>query len=173
MRNSWSLVSHVSFKQNAVREFIVPDSRSKVSSFKSKGKILKNQSFLRQDKKLEIIVGSSSLELRRCIDLLKKESSLTWFTTAEENCNMDKPIFGDALLLRYHLNLRDIHLKCPCGKTFDAHHAMSCKKKSIKIGPSVMRRYVYKLDRAVPSLYNYIGKILLINQVDINASREL
>ena len=86
---------------------------------------------------------------------------------------MDKPILRDALRLRYHSNLRDIHLKCPSGKTFDAHHAMSCKKKSIKFGPSVMRQYVQKLDRAVPTLYKYIGKILLINQVDINASREL
>ena len=41
------------------------------------------------------------------------------------------------------------------------------------MGPSVMRRYVHKLDRAVPTLYKYIGKILWKNQVDINASREL
>ena len=29
-----------------------------------------------------------------------------------------------------------------------------------KMGPSVMRRYVQRLDRAAPTLYKYIGKIL-------------
>ena len=32
------------------------------------------------------------------------------------------------------------------------------------MGPSVMRRYVYRLDRAVPTLYIYIGEILWIRQ---------
>ena len=41
------------------------------------------------------------------------------------------------------------------------------------MGPSVMRQYVHKLDRGIPTLYKYIGKILWINQVDINASTEL
>ena len=44
---------------------------------------------------------------------------------------------------------------------------------SIKMGPSVMRRYVHRLDRAIPTLYKYIDKILSINQVYFNASREL
>ena len=34
------------------------------------------------------------------------------------------------------------------------------KKRSIKMGPSVMRRYVQRLNRAVPTLYKYIGKTL-------------
>ena len=33
-------------------------------------------------------------------------------------------------------------------------------EKSIKMGPSVMRRYVHILERAVPTLYKYIGRIL-------------
>ena len=41
------------------------------------------------------------------------------------------------------------------------------------MGPSFKRQYVHKLDRAIPTLYKYIGKILWINQVDINASEEL
>ena len=30
----------------------------------------------------------------------------------------------------------------------------------MKMGPSVMRPYVHRLDRAILTLYNYIGKIL-------------
>ena len=41
------------------------------------------------------------------------------------------------------------------------------------MGTSVMRRYVHRLDRAVPTLYKYIGKILWLNQIDIKKSREL
>ena len=46
-------------------------------------------------------------------------------------------------------------------------------KKSFKMGPTVMRRYVHRLDMAIPTLYYYICEILSINQVNINASREL
>ena len=55
----------------------------------------------------------------------------SWLNTlplVDQNLNLNKQEFRDALRLRYHQDLDNLPSYCPCGEKFDEVHAMSCKK---------------------------------------------
>ena len=55
----------------------------------------------------------------------------SWLTTLplkDQNLDLNKAEFTDALRMRYNETLNDLPSFCPCGKTFDMKHAMNCKK---------------------------------------------
>ena len=46
----------------------------------------------------------------------------------EQNLNLNKEQFLDALLLRCNLHIKNLPSHCPCGDVFNVEHALNCKK---------------------------------------------
>ena len=46
----------------------------------------------------------------------------------EQNLDLNKEEFKDALRLRYNMPLKNLPTTCPCGVPFDVTHALNCKK---------------------------------------------
>ena len=46
----------------------------------------------------------------------------------DQNLNLNKEQFNDALRLRYNIPLDNLPSRCACGEVFDVNHALSCKK---------------------------------------------
>ena len=46
----------------------------------------------------------------------------------DQNLDLNKQEFRDALLLRYNEPLQNLPTHCPCGEKFNEVHAMNCKK---------------------------------------------
>lgn len=69
--------------------------------------------------------------LQKNIEQLSEPGASSWLGArplTDQGFNLDKGEFQDALNLRYDKHLKNLPLKCPCGKTFDVTHAMNCHR---------------------------------------------
>ena len=71
----------------------------------------------------------------------------------EQNLNLNKQEFCDALRIRYNMKLANLPLKCVCGEMFSVDHALICKK-----GGFISKRHDNILDLLTVSL-NVCGSI--------------
>ena len=72
-----------------------------------------------------------SVDLKACIDQARDKGASSWLNTLpieEQQLNLNKEQFRDALHLRYNIPLAGLPSYCPCGERFDVNHALSCKK---------------------------------------------
>ena len=118
------LKSVILLQQEIIPDNLAVNTRNTIRSMKtSKYERLKIES--------AIVKEAANESLSRSIEILDCKSSSIWLTALpieEEGFVLDKQSFRDALCLRYGLILHDFPQKCPCGSTFDANHAMICRK---------------------------------------------
>ena len=61
----------------------------------------------------------------------RDKGASTWLNTLpfdDQQFNLNKAQFRDALCLRYNLPIEGLPTKCPCGQSFSVSHALLCKK---------------------------------------------
>ena len=69
--------------------------------------------------------------LKRCMEQAKDTGASNWLNALpikDQQLDMNKGQFADALCIRYNQPIRNLPSTCPCGDSFDVEHALSCKK---------------------------------------------
>ena len=70
-------------------------------------------------------------EQKLYVEQARDNGASSWLNTLpihEQQLDLSKTEFRDALHLRYNLPLKDLPTQCPCGERFNVSHALSCKK---------------------------------------------
>ena len=81
----------------------------------------------RKDEILRTIPDS----LRPYIEQAQDKGASAWLSAIplrEQQLDLNKEEFRDALRIRYNMRLEDLPSKCVCGENFDLDHALICKK---------------------------------------------
>ncbi len=66
------------------------------------------------------------------ISLAKDKGASNWLVVLpleEEGFALNNEEFWDALYLRYDFPLQNLPSKCPCNKSINVPHAMTCKRR--------------------------------------------
>ena len=69
--------------------------------------------------------------LKAHVEQARDDGASSWLNTLpikDQQLDLNKEQFSDALCLRYNQNLRNLPSNCPCGSPFNVEHALSCKK---------------------------------------------
>ena len=69
--------------------------------------------------------------LKRCVEQARDTGASNWLNALpikDQQLDLNKGQFVDALCLRYNQPLRNLPSTCPCGEKFNIEHALSCKK---------------------------------------------
>ena len=85
----------------------------------------------RHKEKSCIIREQLNQNLRRLHDIAQEKGVSNWLTVlpiAEQDFNLNKHQFWDAICLRYGWNIPNLPTHCACGSKFDVQHSLSCKK---------------------------------------------
>ena len=70
-------------------------------------------------------------ELKPYVEQASDKGASSWLNALplkDQNLDLNKEQFTDAVKLRYNEPLQNLPSHCPCGERFNATHAMSCKK---------------------------------------------
>ena len=80
---------------------------------------------------LEKIRSNMSDQEKRINEANQESRSYNWLTSLpikENNYNLNKDQFWDALRIRFNWNIPRLPSECACGSKFNLTHALSCKK---------------------------------------------
>ena len=69
--------------------------------------------------------------LKQWVEQAKDEGASSWLNTLpirEQQLDLNKGQFVDAVRLRYNQPLKNLPSHCPCGSKFNVEHALNCKK---------------------------------------------
>ena len=80
---------------------------------------------------MENIHNNLTGDLKNYVDQACDKGASAWLTALplkEQNLDLNKQEFTDAINLRYNESLQNLPSYCACGDKFDPTHAMSCKK---------------------------------------------
>ena len=70
-------------------------------------------------------------DLKRTLEQNSQPGASSWLGALplqEQNFNLNKGEFQDAICLRYNMRPKSMPSKCPCGQPFDVTHALNCHR---------------------------------------------
>ena len=83
---------------------------------------------------IDSIHQSLPQDLKPYIEQACDKGASSWLNALpikEQNLDLNKEEFRDALKLRYNVPLQNLPTYCSCGERFNEVHAMSCRKRRI------------------------------------------
>ena len=90
-----------------------------------------NKKLLTTKQKCDSIHANLPESLKPVVKQACDKGASSWLNTLcleEQNLDLNKEEFKDAVRLRYNIPLSNLPTYCPCGEKFNESHAMSCKK---------------------------------------------
>ena len=83
------------------------------------------------EKELHALRREMTADDLKANDIAQMKGSSSWITTlplADENYDLNKREFYDAICIRYRWDVKHLPITCVCGSPFTIDHAMTCKK---------------------------------------------
>ena len=99
-----------------------------IEALKANDKSLKEQA---RKENLNNCLNLLPEDLKHFVEQATDKGASSWLNTIpliNQDLDLNKEEFADALRIRYNLPLNDLPSKCACGETFDIDHALICKK---------------------------------------------
>ena len=97
----------------------------------------------KRKEKQENILENAPEQVKSLISQSNDIGESSWFNSIplrDQNLNLNKVEFRDALCLRYNLPLKDLPCFCACGEQFNVNHALTCA--IVVISHSITTMYV-------------------------------